>query len=1255
MKMVSKSAHKWNMHLTNEIKKEIAIMKNLRHPNVVSLLEVIDDPSAKQVYLIQEYMEGGPLLPGEQVVTEPLPPEKVWLYFRDMLRGVSYLHSQGVVHRDLKPQNMLRSADDKVVKIADFGAAVLTSGGAKLAAGGTPAFMAPELFKVGLSDGDNSSVNSPLVDVWGLGATLYNMVFGRPPWMAQNQIQLADMVQNIELTFPKDQEFNIDPHLRNLLKRMLEKDPKTRITMAEVQWHEWVTREGSQPIDDDDMHVATYDARDRVSELLIHEAIPEYIGAIPIRRLSGSYATVSDLDICKGITISPGSHHTRMKSTSGIAFDASNDSGDVEENSPGWRSMRSIGSPLLLPPGTSSENLRRSRESSISSCSALRSRSGSPASRSAAIYALDHGSDDDDSDYVSEKPKRLSYTKHQEFVARPTEMVLTESGEVWKGVIITNAKNRNDNMLSGFNWTSQNVKWDKRKSLGRSNTYSSEEAYDSDNDELRPTLRARKAKSMNTQLSRGNSNSSNNTKSDISDSSRKSKSTSNVKFSSAPSSPVRQPRLETQASISTNDLDNASTESGSDGGIESVDSDSDSDEEQLLEVVVKGQASKASPTDSAPRNTTSSKQLSELCDYVSDDEIVELDDDGLDNMLDSLCQPTTPSTRRDNQMLPLTLDRRGQDSLFYIKTWAGQSNLRVGVRYGVAENINGRDAMEDRTTAKVSVEEEAARQKERMLSGAAPNSSFHADYLAKGRTEDFAFFGIYDGHEGSYVSEYLQQHLHIRFRQRLAVHGSSGNGVTLSFMEACSLVDDEVLMTDFERMRAAKETRESMTIDMENLQLDTTDVNLPPPPPSERSREERLSSLVVTSPGGTKTARKTQSSLIRECGLQSFAGSTAIVAILYGGWPYETPTNSKQASPRSSNTSSSLSSSASRRSSNKSNRSTLMSLSSSTHSLLHSDSFISPAQPQLDVMRESNYGGNVEVPSVDDAGSPRTAEENTGPRPPVKLFIAHVGDCRAVLSESGIAVQLTMDHVPTNPVETDRIEAAGGWVQNGRVNGVLGVSRSFGDIMFKTYNPNEKTCQPIVEGDLGDVWRPSNQVVSMPECLELVIHPTYEFLILASDGLWEKCSCVEVVNFVRRRLFEHGDAQRAAKEMVAKVESQGGSDNTSVLVICLNQLSRNSSPTKNIPPLRRIVSSVSEASSSLSGGSLSPSTSFSEENFRGLRGSRSWRGRSLSRYNNSPSHSFRSGNFNSSWVSKGDSIVDSRKSSIESDTTLTTP
>jgi serine/threonine protein phosphatase PrpC len=122
----------------------------------------------------------------------------------------------------------------------------------------------------------------------------------------------------------------------------------------------------------------------------------------------------------------------------------------------------------------------------------------------------------------------------------------------------------------------------------------------------------------------------------------------------------------------------------------------------------------------------------------------------------------------------------------------------------MAEIINSRDYQEDRTTAKASVEEEAKRIKDRALSGAPPNSSFHLDvrqylsvqmrassstcmncmqYLEKCRTEDFAFFGIYDGHEGSYVSDYLHQHLHMRFRQRLAVNGSADKGVAASFLE----------------------------------------------------------------------------------------------------------------------------------------------------------------------------------------------------------------------------------------------------------------------------------------------------------------------------------------------------------------------------------------------------------------------------------------------------------------------------------------
>lgn len=157
MKTLLRQSNKWNnLKKTNEIKAEINIMKKLRHDNIVSLEEVIDDPNSREVYLIQELLEGGPILPNEAKTT-PLPTIKARAYFRDMLKGVRYLHSKGIVHRDLKPQNMLRTAQDRV-KIADFGAAVFTgtkaSEGSRevLTAGGTPAFMAPEIYKITRSD-----------------------------------------------------------------------------------------------------------------------------------------------------------------------------------------------------------------------------------------------------------------------------------------------------------------------------------------------------------------------------------------------------------------------------------------------------------------------------------------------------------------------------------------------------------------------------------------------------------------------------------------------------------------------------------------------------------------------------------------------------------------------------------------------------------------------------------------------------------------------------------------------------------------------------------------------------------------------------------------------------------------------------------------------------------------------------------------------------------------------------------------------
>ena len=158
-----------------------------------------------------------------------------------------------------------------------------------------------------------------------------------------------------------------------------------------------------------------------------------------------------------------------------------------------------------------------------------------------------------------------------------------------------------------------------------------------------------------------------------------------------------------------------------------------------------------------------------------------------------------------------------------------------------------------------------------------------------------------------------------------------------------------------------------------------------------------------------------------------------------------------------------------------------------------------------------------------------------------RLYIAHAGDCRAVLSHAGRAVDLTVDHKPsTRPDEVARIAAAGGWVHNGRLHGVLAVSRAFGDAEHK-----------VLKERFWETAFTSDPLIVEPDVRVHTVCPRDEFLVLACDGLWDVMTSQMAVNFVRRKLREHGDVQRAAEQLVQKALALSSVDNVSAFVVAL--------------------------------------------------------------------------------------------------------
>lgn len=242
------------------IKEEIAIMKKLHHSNLVSLIEVLDDPTEDSLYMVMEMCKKGVVMKvGLEERADPYDDDLCRCWFRDLILGIEYLHAQGIVHRDIKPDNCLITNDD-VLKVVDFGVSEMFEKDSDMftaKSAGSPAFLPPELCVVKHGD-----VSGKAADIWSMGVTLYCLRYGRLPFEKQSIFELYEAIKNDPVTCTGEE----DGEFQDLMGRILEKDPAKRIPMEELrvsehaysdgdmsltqrkQAHPWVTKGGLDPL-----------------------------------------------------------------------------------------------------------------------------------------------------------------------------------------------------------------------------------------------------------------------------------------------------------------------------------------------------------------------------------------------------------------------------------------------------------------------------------------------------------------------------------------------------------------------------------------------------------------------------------------------------------------------------------------------------------------------------------------------------------------------------------------------------------------------------------------------------------------------------------------------------------------------------------------------------------------------------------------------------------------------------------------------
>lgn len=236
------------------VQREIKIMKKLCHKNVISLIETFEDPEKMKLYVVLEYCVGGLQEMLDKAPSNKFPIWQAHKYFVQLIDGLEYLHNRGVIHKDIKPGNLLLTTNE-TVKITDFGVAEELSQFEQSdlcsTCQGSPAFQPPEIAS------GQDSWSGFKADIWAAGVTLFHFTTGKFPFEGENVYKLFAAISTGKFSMPPD----LPPLLQDLLKGMLAKEADERFSIQEIRTHAWSVYKHARPLPEEIVHFPPYNEK----------------------------------------------------------------------------------------------------------------------------------------------------------------------------------------------------------------------------------------------------------------------------------------------------------------------------------------------------------------------------------------------------------------------------------------------------------------------------------------------------------------------------------------------------------------------------------------------------------------------------------------------------------------------------------------------------------------------------------------------------------------------------------------------------------------------------------------------------------------------------------------------------------------------------------------------------------------------------------------------------------------------------------